>query len=180
MVESEGENAEGFLGRRVDAAEAGEQLAGRPVRVDARGVLRAEQVLEGGVRGDPLHEDVKLPPGIPLVEDDRVADADVALVRGGHPYFDRLAPCFHLAVVPPEQAHVVLVSFVSGRRARDGWERLLGVVRHTCLRSMLSDCRGCGVATGHGAVAALRCFRIGVGGEEVDESVGRYGSSIGP
>ncbi|MEU0248421.1 hypothetical protein ABZ192_29700 [Streptomyces sp. NPDC006235] len=83
VVECEGENAEGFLGRRVDAAEVGEQLSGRPVWVDAHGVLRAEQIIEGVVRGDPLNDDVEFPPGVPVVEDDRVTDCDGALLRGG-------------------------------------------------------------------------------------------------
>ncbi len=163
VVEGEREYAHGLLGRRVDAAEACEQLAvaGLPVRIDARGVLRAEQFLEGAVRGDPLHDDVDVPSGVPVVEDDRVADADVAPVRHGDPRFDRLAPGFNLPAVPPDKMHVVLGRWVSGRGTRDCRDRLLGVVRHACLRSELFVRRDRGV---RGAVMAVSCASGAKGG----------------
>ncbi|MFH9298316.1 hypothetical protein [Streptomyces sp. NPDC017520] len=177
MTEGDGENAEGFPVRRVDAAEDGEQLSGRRVRVDARRVLRAEQVLEGAVGGDPLHDDIEFPPGVPIPEDDRVTDRDGVLPRSGHHHLDRLAACFHLAVVAPEQVDVVFVWFVSGRRARDSWIRLLGVVGHACLPSMWSVRCGPGITTGSGVwwprscVAGSAWAAWKVGGVEADENV---------
>lgn len=92
----------------IDAPQGGEQFSGRAVRVDACGILRVEQILEGRVGGDPPHYDVEFPTGVAVVEDDRLTGCDVALPRGRHPHLDRLAARFHLAVVPREQTHVVL------------------------------------------------------------------------
>lgn len=121
VVELEGEGAERLLARRVDGAEVKQEILGRSVRVDTGGILHTEQVLERGVRGDPLHDDVEFPVAVPVVEDDGVPHPDGRLLRRGDADLDCLASRLHLSVVAAHEVEVVLAlgrSFLLVVRAR--------------------------------------------------------------
>lgn len=182
-VEFECEGTEHFLGRRVDGAKGEQEFLARTVRVDAVGILRAEQVLERGVGGDSLHDDVDFPLVVPVVEDDGVPDLGGRLLRGGDANLDRLASRLHLPVVPVREVEVMLApggcffsvvrtrrvalcrgvrcGLVLARPAQDEEDQPVGIVP---LRSRPATPQACKLVFGQGDPAPLSG---GVGGEQV-------------